>query len=126
MKDFYLNKDFFNFYLGCYYPLGDNFYLFVKSFKTLPRGYGKSYIYDVAFCVKYENEFIECFHAEVALTSRNIVLCNLRYVLDSDLKRALHDSFPVSPAWLLPCTRVSVWLRRCFMSLNVYRNSDWL
>lgn len=22
MKDFYLNKDFFNHYLGCYYPLG--------------------------------------------------------------------------------------------------------
>lgn len=126
MKDFYLNRDFFNRFLGCYYPLGKDFFLYIKSLRTVPSGHCKSYVYDVSFCAQYENEFIECFTGQVVLTCRKVSLTSLRYILDSDLKQALHDSFPLSPAWLLPCTRYSVWLHRCFLSLMVYRNSDWL
>ena len=126
MKDFYLNRDFFNRVLGCYYPLGKDFFLHVKSLQTVPCGHRKSYVYDVAFCVQYESEFIECFLAQVILSCRRVSLSNVRYVLDSDLKQALHETFPLSPAWLLPCTRYSLWLRRCYFSLMVYRNADWL
>ncbi len=126
MKNFYLNKDFFNHYLGCYYPLGKDFFLYIKSVRTIPNGFKKYYSYDVAFCVHYEDEFVECFTAKVVLSCRKIQLQAVHYILDSDLKQALHETFPLSPAWFLSCTRVSVWLRRCFMSLNVYRNFDWI
>lgn len=126
MKDFYLNRDFFNCYLGCFYPLGDDFFLNVKSLKTVPCGYRKFYVYDVAFCVQYEHEFVECFFAQVFLIRRRIQLRSVHYILDSDLKQALHQTFPLSPAWLIPCTRFSLWLRRCYMSLMVYRNADWI
>lgn len=126
MKDFYLNKDFFTHYLGCFYPLGKDFFIHIKSCKTLPSGFKKIYVFDVSFCVHFENEFVEVFTASVELSSRKIQLSHLKYILDSDLRQALHDSFPIAPAWLIPCNRVSVWLRRCYCSLCVYQNSDWI
>lgn len=126
MKDFYLNKQFFEFYLGCYYPLGDDFFIHVKHCSTIPDGYKKVYGFDVDFCVKVDDEFIPVFTGSVNLSSRRLSLVNLKYILDSDCARAINTYFPLSPAWQLPCTRVSVWLRRCYISLNVYRSSDWI
>lgn len=126
MKNFYLNKDFFDYFKGASYPLGKDFFIRIGVCQVKPDGYKKFYLYPVNFEVKVDHEFIPVFVGVVKLTNRSIQLIKLHYLLDSELAKSTLTYFPCSPAWLIPCTRFSIWLHRCFISLQVYRDSDWL
>lgn len=123
---FYLNYQFFDFYLGCYIPIFDDVFLhIIKKFDST-FDYHKRFRYDIEFCVKAPDTFIPVFSAYVLVSSRKIVLHQLVYCLESALVVSNLKYFPISPAWFLPCTNYQQWLRRCECSLRVYRKSDYI
>lgn len=125
-KKFYLNKDFFDFLIGNYYNIFADQYIHVISHRVKPQNYKKYDCYEVEFCTKFENEFITTFTCHVDVGHKFIQLYNLSYVLESDLVRANNVYFPLSPAWFLRSSNFSQFLRRCQISLTVYKNADFI
>ena len=125
MKKFYLNRDFFNHYVGCSIPVWDNVYLFFKSVQTKQFGYKSFLEVDAYFEVSTAvNQFFPIFHCTINVSNRQIKVTSLDYILDSQLRIASIKYFPLSPAWLLPCTNYHQFLNRCALSLRVYRKED--
>ena len=125
-KKFYLNKDFFDFLVGTYYNIFADQYIHVLSHRVKPFNYKKYDCYDLEFCTKVDNEFIPTFTASVDVGFKSIQMYNLSYVLEHELTQCTHVYFPLSPAWLLKSSNFSQFLRRCLISLNVYKNADFI
>lgn len=130
---FYLNYQFFDFFLNCYYPLFDDVYLHILSRKDISHGYKKKFLYSLEFCVHPKSlkdlrieSFIRVFTADVVVSSRKLQLHKVSYVLESQLIVGSLYYFPLSPAWLIPSTNYLQFLNKCCLSLRVYRKEDWI
>lgn len=132
MKKFYLNRQFFDFYLGCYYPVLDNIFLHVLSCKTIYKDYKKFQQYECEFCNRivrpqpFRDSFCSVFRFKVNVCNRKVQSFGFEYLMESKSKVAQFKYFPLSPAWLLPVTNYELWLSRCRLSLLVYLKEGWL
>ena len=125
-QKFFLNKDFFDFYLKGYYPLFDDVYLHIVSKVCYHVSYKKYFTYTSEICVKRDNDFTPVFLFFIDCCDRKIQIRGLKYLIDSPFTQSSVLYYCYAPAWLLPCTRYSVFINRCVLSLRVYRDFDYI
>lgn len=128
MEKFFLNRDFFINLLkhDLYRKVLDDIYIHIDSHCEKYVSYMKYDYYRCTFDVMSSDHCTSVFSASISVCNRKIQLSVPKYLIDTPEMMSKVQFFPLSPAWLLPCTNYKQFLNRCAMSLRVYRNSDFI